>query len=487
MIDASCAGLFPLRADAPDRPILWDDMTAGWQTESALRAGCMAVAGHLERPEKQLVFLLAHNRTAILVAFLAAAAAGHAVALIDPNLPADRLDHLCARYRPDIVAGVEEADWIRHATGQPDDWEFTASAFPSLILARRKAPEAEPAIAPELQLLLLTSGTTGSSKFVRLSRKAITANARQIASSLSLDSTSVAIAHLPLHYSYGLSVVTSHLAAGGRIAMLDDAVTSTSFWDKVGGSGGTHFPGVPFHYSVLARLGFGVAPASVDTFTQAGGHLDTRLQKAILEKTAERGARFFVMYGQTEASPRMTTLPHDRLHEKMGSVGIALPDGKLLIVDGDGKALPAEEVGTVVYDGPNVMMGYAEGREGLAAGDLLGGRLDTGDLGWLDSEGYLFLSGRVARFAKIAGLRLSLDDIEKEIAALGTVACVDQGERIIVTFEGAVPEDAKARLKSLALACKIPAASFAVRSLPDLPRKANGKIDYARVREMADV
>lgn len=487
MIDASCAGLFPLGADAPDRAILWDDVSTSWQTERALRAQCIAVASQLEQSDKQLVFVLADNRAAILVALLAAAAAGHAVALIDPNLTADRLDSLCARYGPDVVIGTACSEWIRRASDQSADWDISTGAAPSLILARRKAPNTGPTIAPELLLLLLTSGTTGSAKFVRLSRRAVVANAAQIAASLSLDPVSVAIAHLPLHYSYGLSVVTSHLAAGGRIALLDDAVTSPSFWSKADACGGTHFPGVPFHYSVLARFGFDVVPASIDTFTQAGGHLDGRLQKAILDKAAERRARFFVMYGQTEASPRMTTVPHDRLREKLGSVGIALPRGKLLIVDGDGALLSAEEIGAVVYEGPNVMMGYAEGRDDLAKGDLSRGRLETGDLGRLDRDGYLYLSGRVARFAKIAGLRLSLDDIEKEISALGTVACIDQGERIIVGFEGVVPEGAKERLKTLALACKIPASSFAVRSLPDMPRKSNGKIDYTRVREMADV
>jgi acyl-CoA synthetase (AMP-forming)/AMP-acid ligase II len=445
----------------------------------------MGLAARLERPDKALVFLLAHNRPAVLVAFLAAAAAGHAVALIDPGRPADRLDTLCARYRPDIVAGLEEAEWIRRANGRPDDWEIARAQ--GLILASRKAPSPGSMIAPDLTVLLLTSGTTGSARFVRLSGTAVTTNAQQIASSLALDTRSVAVAHLPLHYSYGFSVVTSHLVSGGRIAMLDDTVTSASFWDKVKASGGTHFPGVPFHYSVLARLGFDTVPASVDTFTQAGGHLDTRIQKTILEHTAARGARVFIMYGQTEASPRITTLPHARWREKLGSVGIALPEGKLTIVDADGKPLPADAVGALVYEGPNVMMGYAEGRDDLAAGDLLCGRLETGDLGWLDRDGYLFISGRAARFAKIAGLRLSLDDIEKEISPLGPAACIDRGERIIVGFEGAVPEGAKARLKSIALACGIPSASFAVRAVADMPRKPSGKIDYARLKEMADV
>lgn len=485
MIDPSSAGLFPLNSGKPDRTLLWDDNSQRWQTERELRAQILELAAHLEAPEKQLVFLLAHNRADVLAALLAAAAAGHAVALIDPNLAADRIENLLTCYRPDVVIGLNEVEWMRGTAHSSANWQ--TSQVSRLTFAHRKDRGASLQIAPELLLLLLTSGTTGSSKFVRLSGNAVAANARQIASSLSLDDESVAIAHLPLHYSYGLSVVTSHLAAGGRIAMLDDSVTSPTFWSKVDACGGTHFPGVPFHYTVLARLGFNVVPSSIDTFTQAGGHLDTRIQKSILEKAAERNARSFVMYGQTEAAPRMTTLPHDKLHGKLGSVGIAMPGGKVSVVDLDGNTLPADATGAIVYEGPNVMMGYAEGRDDLSAGDTSHGRLETGDLGWLDSEGYLFLSGRAARFAKIAGLRLSLDDIEKAIAHLGPAACIDRGERIIVGFENVVPNGAKEEIKAIAQACKIPSTSFALRAWPGIPRKSNGKIDYAKVRELADV
>lgn len=354
------------------------------------------------------------------------------------------------------------------------------------MAARRTAASAGP-LAAELGLLLLTSGTTGSSKFVRLSWSAVAANARQIAASLSLTPDSVAIAHLPFHYSYGMSVATSHLAAGGRIAFIEDAVTSPDFWGKVRASGGTHFPGVPFHYNVLARLGFDMVPPSVDTFTQAGGHLDERMQIAVRARADERKARFFVMYGQTEAAPRISCMPSERLREKLGSVGIAMPGGRLVIVDPEGAPLPAGETGRVVYEGPNVMMGYAEHRADLALGDVTGGRLETGDLGRLDADGFLFLSGRAARFAKIAGLQLSLDDMERELASLGTLACIDLGERIALAFEGEVPPAAKEQAKALARACKIPPASFVLRALPELARKSSGKIDYARLKGALDV
>ena len=322
---------------------------------------------------------------------------------------------------------------------------------------------------------------------MRLSRDALVANARQIAGALAIDERSVGVAHLPLHYSYGLSIVTSHLMAGGRICLVNDSITSPSFWSKIGNAGGSHFPGVPFHYAALARLGTGLAPDLVKVFTQAGGALDLRIQRKIHEWAAQRGGQFFVMYGQTEASPRMTTLQHADFAEKSGSVGAALAGGRLSIVDDKGAALPADTIGTVVYEGPNVMLGYAMERSDLGKGDEMKGRLETGDLGRLDAEGFLYLTGRTKRFAKIAGYRLGLDEIEQELNPVCAVACLDLGEKIVVAHEQEFETALKSRIRELADTYKVPSSSFALRKIVQIPRAASGKIDYARLKDLVSV
>jgi acyl-CoA synthetase (AMP-forming)/AMP-acid ligase II len=344
-----------------------------------------------------------------------------------------------------------------------------------------------PPIDPALQLLLSTSGTTGSQKYVRLSRDAVVANARQIAEALAIDEQSVGIAHLPLHYSYGLSVVTSHLTSGGRLCLINDSITSPSFWSKIGNVGGSHFPGVPFHYVALARLGLSMAPDCVKVFTQAGGALDLRVQTKIRDWAAQRGSQFFVMYGQTEAAPRMATLQHADHARKAGSVGVALAGGQFSIVDDHGAPLPADAVGTVVYDGPNVMSGYATSRADLSNGDEMNGRLETGDLGRLDAEGFLYLTGRTKRFAKIVGYRLGLDEIEKELFSVCPVACLDLGEKIAVAHEQDSETALKARVRELADSYKVPSSSFALRRIAQIPRASSGKIDYARLKDLVSV
>ncbi len=381
-LDAACGGLLPLIAPLEAAPAIHDDRSDIWLTREELRAASLDLAEKIASKRKRLVFLFCGVNSETLIGLLAAAAAGHATALIDPSAPEDVLTGLIEAYQPEVVLGARDIGENLRAVADVAGTSGSLDTRAGVIewITRDEGPSSG-AIDPALRLLLSTSGTTGSRKYVRLSRDAIVANARQIAKALAIDDRSVGVAHLPLHYSYGLSVVTSHLAAGGRICLVNDSITSPSFWSKIGDAGGSHFPGVPFHYAALARLGLKMAPESVNVFTQAGGALDLRIQTKMHDLASERGGQFFVMYGQTEASPRMATLQHADFSRKAGSVGVALADGKLSIVDDKGMALPPDAIGTVVYEGPNVMLGYAMSRSDLGNGDEMKGRLETGDLG----------------------------------------------------------------------------------------------------------
>lgn len=476
--DPECAGLLPRLEQVEEQTAIRCGRTGIIASHADFREAVLAVAMELPHDHKRLAFLLARNDYPTLVGLFALLSAGHAVALLDPGLPAEKFAELATVYSPDLVVSAEPIANAAEAVSR----ELRAGGS-SIFVAVRPAP-AE-AIHEDLALLLSTSGTTGSQKFVRLSGNAVATNARQIARALDISPASVAIAHLPLHYSYGLSVVTSHLAVGGPILLTQEGLMSPGFWSFVEQGGGTHFPGVPFHYTTLLRLGLSQVPSTVSTFTQAGGKLDTAIQHKIHEAVLPRGGRFFVMYGQTEASPRMTTLPAASFLEKAGSVGVALEGGRIVIKDDMGN--PATGTGRVVYEGPNVMMGYATSRADLALGDTMSGRLDTGDLGRLDDDGYLYLTGRRQRFAKIAGLRLGLDEIEAELAQICITACQDEGDRIGVYYENEEEGALKARIRSLAASYKIPSNSFSLRKMNRLPRKPSGKLDYGLLREASHV
>jgi acyl-coenzyme A synthetase/AMP-(fatty) acid ligase len=486
-LDLSCGGLLPLIAPLEATPAVYDDRHSGWLTRKELRTASLGLAEKIASERKRLVFLFCGVNSETLIGLLAAAAAGHATALVDPSVPEDVLTGLIAAYQPELVLGARGIGEKLRAMGVRGTSDSLDCQDRVIEWIASDEGSSFPPIDPSLQLLLSTSGTTGSRKYVRLSRDAVVANARQIAEALAIDERSVGIAHLPLHYSYGLSVVTSHLMSGGRLCLINDSITSPSFWSKIESVGGSHFPGVPFHYVALARLGASLVPDSVKTFTQAGGALDLRVQTKIREWAAQRGGQFFVMYGQTEAAPRMATLQHADHARKAGSVGVALAGGQFAIVDENGAMLPADAVGTVVYEGPNVMLGYAMSRADLGKSDEMNGRLETGDLGRLDIEGFLYLTGRTKRFAKIAGYRLGLDEIEQELFSVCPVACLDLGEKIAVAHEQDSEAALKARVRELADSYKVPSSSFALRKVEQIPRASSGKIDYARLKDLVSV
>lgn len=468
--DGSGCGL--LGAAADNRPCIKDDRS-GWVSRSALIQAAGELGLRISQAGPGLVFLFASNEVSTVVALLAAWSARMPVALLDPRLSAESVERLIGTYRPEVVLGRQFASEdpsyhsvsIQHALG-------------ANVVNFARAPSRS-AINPDLALLLSTSGSTGSPKFVRLARDAVIANARQIGRALSIDASDVGIGHLPLHYSYGLSVVTSHFIAGASVSLTNTQVTEAALWSRVGEDSGTHFPGVPFHYGVLGRLGIKrIVPSSVRTFTQAGGHLDLGTRLRCYQEILERGGRFYIMYGQTEAGPRITTLQSTDFPKCSATVGVALEGGTLSIIDDNGIPQRANVEGNVVYHGPNVMMGYATARDHLALPDTQGGRLETGDRGVLSEDGFLTLTGRTQRFAKVAGLRISLDEIEASLTCGGSVAALAPNDKIVLYVHKSAEREMKPKTAQLAQRLRLPSAVFVTRVVDSIPLKSNGKIDY---------
>jgi acyl-coenzyme A synthetase/AMP-(fatty) acid ligase len=320
--------------------------------------------------------------------------------------------------------------------------------------------------------LLSTSGATGSPKLVRLTRAAIVANAIAIGHALALGPAEVAPTSLPIHYSYGLSIVTSHLAAGAGVLLTDDALTSDDFWRACRAHGATSLAGVPYSYQVLRRLDLDrIAPASLRTLTQAGGKLPTAQIDRFAAIARARGGGMYVMYGATEATARMAIATPTDVVERPGSVGRPVEGGRFAIEDGE-----------IVFRGPSVMLGYATGRDELARGDDQGGVLRTGDLGHLDDDGYLYVTGRAKRIAKVFGLRLNLDEIEAALTGAAdrpALAVISDDERLIALVEhGEAAQLADVRRALLAHTGLHP-SGVTVTAVPVLPRLASGKIDYS--------
>jgi acyl-CoA synthetase (AMP-forming)/AMP-acid ligase II len=221
---------------------------------------------------------------------------------------------------------------------------------------------------------------------------------------------------------------------------------------------------------------------TLKTLTQAGGRLNPKLIEKFAKIMEERHGKFYVMYGQTEATARIAILPPERLWEKLGSVGVAIPWGELLIEAEDGTLTKEANVsGQVVYRGPNVMLGYAQSREDLALGDYQENSLLTGDIGHLDHDGFLYITGRSKRIAKVLGYRLNLDDIENWLGGEFPVAAVAGDDKVLIFTESSHQDKLTQQARTLAKRLKLNSALLECRFIEEFPRKNNGKVDYQRL------
>jgi acyl-CoA synthetase (AMP-forming)/AMP-acid ligase II len=403
---------------------------------------------------RRLVLIEASNDAGTLIAHLGAQAAGCPVLLTGPGAPRDAL---VAAYDPDVVVTAGELDMRRAHTTHD--------------------------LHPDLALLLSTSGSTGSPKLVRLSRRNVMSNARAIAEYLGIRDTDVAATTLPVHYCYGLSVVHSHLVAGASILLTDRSVTDPEFWTEARVHGVTTFPGVPHTFDLLERSGFtGAELPTLRYLTQAGGRLAPDDVRRHALRGREQGWDFVVMYGATEATARMAFLPPVLAAEAPGTIGIPIPGGSLTVDPIAGLQDP--DVGELVYRGDNVMLGYAESPADLALGRTVH-ELRTGDLGRQRDDGLFEIVGRRSRIAKVFGLRVDLDRVERALAARGVIAAAaDGGDALVLAVAtGAAPVDAASVLAVVREEFGLTPSGVRLLTLADLPRLANGKVDYRGIAD----
>lgn len=338
----------------------------------------------------------------------------------------------------------------------------------------------------ELALLLTTSGSTGSPKLVRQSYTNIDANARSIVEYLELDATERPVTTLPMNYTYGLSILNSHMQVGATLLLTDKTMMMRAFWDFMKENKATSFGGVPFTYELLKKVRvFKMDLPDLRYMTQAGGKLSPELHREFAEWAESQGKRFIVMYGQTEATARMAYLPADKSIEKYGSMGIAIPGGRFTLIGVDGNEInEPEQVGELVYYGANVTLGYATCKADLAKGDERQGRLVTGDMAKVDKDGFYYIVGRKKRFLKIFGNRVNLDEIDSLVKTeFEGIDCastgVDDHMKMFITEEGLVQEV----LRFLSDKTHLSQSAFTVTYIPEIPKNEAGKTLYKNLPE----
>ena len=333
-------------------------------------------------------------------------------------------------------------------------------------------------LSESLSLLLTTSGSTGSPKLVRLSDSNIKSNTDSIVEYLAITSSDKPIMTLPMSYTYGLSILNTHLSQGCAVVLTDSKITDRTFWKLFNKTQPTTFGGVPLTYETLELLDFeSMDVPSLKILTQAGGRLEPDTAARYAEICKEKGIKFFIMYGQTEATARMSYMPPEYLEKKPGSVGIAVPGGRFRL-ENDGVAVSENAEGELIYEGANVSLGYALNCYDLDKDDENCGVLHTGDVAKRDSDGFYYITGRLKRFLKIAGTRVNLDEVQSLLSAEGyeTAVCgSDDSLLVFTTSEKSVPEIKEYVSKKLGIS----SAGYKVEYIKEIPRNESGKIMYS--------
>lgn len=430
---------------------------------------------------RKTVFLLCSNTLEAVTAYIGCLRKRIVPILIHAGIAPELLENLYHLYQPAYVYGKESkaASLFKKHSGT------TIDCKESYILTQT-ADTVSYKLSEELALLLTTSGSTGSPKLVRQSYKNITSNASAIAEYLNITENDRAIMTMPMSYTYGLSIINSHLLCGASVIMTDAALMNREFWELLKAQKATTFGGVPYIYEMLKKLRFANTELpSLRYLTQAGGRLPKELQQEFNDICHKKGIELIVMYGQTEATARMSYLPWEMADQKAGSIGVAIPGGSFALWDVDGQEICVPDtVGELVYRGDNVTLGYASGYEDLRKGDERQGLLATGDMAKRDADGYYYVVGRKKRFLKIFGNRVNLDEVEGLLKKAGyECACTgsDDAMKIFTVQKGSEAEI----LDKLAELTHLSKKAFQVRWISEIPRNDSGKVWYAKLEQEA--
>lgn len=420
-------------------------------------------------PSRSFVFLICKNCIASIVAYIGFLQKKIIPVLLNEAIDKTLFNDLLKLYDPQYI-------WC--AEGFVEGQSIYSYKGYNLICTDSDAP----IMNEDLAIMLTTSGSTGSPKFVRQTYKNIESNTDSIVKYLNIVPTDRAITTLPMSYTYGLSIIQSHLMAGAKIILTELTFFDRGFWNFFKDMEATTFGAVPYTYQMLDRLHFlKMDLPSIRYITQAGGRLGEELHYKFGKSLREKGKALVVMYGATEATARMSYVPAEKTVEKAGSIGIAIPGGCFELIDVDGSIITVpNKIGELVYYGDNVTLGYAVCREDLAKEDENKRRLETGDMAKRDIDGYYYVVGRKKRFLKIFGNRVNLVEIEDLLSKAGyEAACVgeDDNMRIYTTSN-----ETESLVSYISEKTGLNRKAFEAIHIDSIPHNDSGKVLYSELK-----
>ena len=417
--------------------------------------------------ERSLVFVYNDNQLLAIEAFLNFYRSQHTVALLGNNVSIDFKVNLENTYKPAYIFDPQR----QQIQG------YMLEKFSECISIFRRIQYEPINIHPKIKLLLSTSGTTGSPKFVRLSDENLVENANSILDYMPILPSDIAPLNVPINFVYGLSIFTTNCIRAAKIVCTDKNALQNEFWLEYIKYGYSTLGGVPYFYEMLRRIGFFKKEhPSLRYLTHTGGMLNHELITEIDSFMKRSGVKFIAQYGQTEAGGRMAYLPPQDLLRKSGSIGRPIKNGSFLI---DAKT------NELLYTGPNVSGGYATNCDDLSEYHEKRS-LHTGDQASVDKEGYYYITGRIKRIVKLFGTRFNLDEAELILKnALGgkTIICIGLNDKKLGVYYQDDNLDADLISKTIQEKFGINRSATKIRYIADVPLTANGKVNYPLLQE----
>lgn len=419
-----------------------------------------------------LIFCLCKNIIGSLCGYVSFIQNRVVPVMLDSSMNKELLDELINTYQPEYL-------WVPtdQLSDFPNGREICSILDYSLV--KLETDNYFP-LHEDLALLLTTSGSTGSPKLVRISYANIEANATSIDEYLLIDELERPITTLPMNYSFGLSIINSHLLKGATILLTSRSLMEKEFWTFLKAQKATSLSGVPYTFEILKKLRFfRMDLPSLKTLTQAGGKLNNELIKEFAEYSQQTNKQFFVMYGQTEATARMSYLPPEYSLTKLGSMGVAIPGGEFSLIDETGSTIEGYEItGELVYRGRNVSMGYADCGFDLQKEDENQGILFTGDLAKRDIDNFYTIVGRKKRFIKLYGNRVNLDETEQILKSiLSDCACIGEDDHMQIYITDITRTDEVRNFISAKIG--IHHSAFTIKYIATIPKNPSGKTIYS--------
>ncbi len=422
--------------------------------------------------KKKLILVLMDNEIETVISMIAADLNQNIIISVNSLISNRALEKLIKIYKPDFIFFNKKKNL------KLKDYSYKCDFINYRLISISKNRHKE--FNKNLFILVSTSGSTGSKKQVMLSKQNLSSNSNSIIKDLNIDQEDVCITTLPPGYVYGMSIINTHLLSGAKIVLNKSSVIEKDFWSKIKHHKITTFGGVPYTYELIHKFFLKKENfKNIKYVTQAGGFLSDSIKLDIIKFLKKINKKFITMYGAAEGTARLSYLPWEYAEKKNGSIGIPIYGGDFFIMDQNNKQIkePNKE-GCLFYKGTNVFLGYSNSLKDLENKTNKNNILNTGDIAFKDKDEFYYLKGKLTRFVKLFGNRISLDELENIIFKFGIkVVCVqNKKDSISIFVDHKINE--KLLINYISDYTLINKNVFKIVIIKKFPLLDNNKIDY---------